>query len=79
MILNEALALRIEELLQENKMTQYRLAINSGVTAQSIADIRTQRNKTNALNIVYEIAQGFGLSLKQFFDSPLFEPENLTD
>lgn len=79
MTLNEALATRINELLQETGITQYRLAINSGVPAQSISDIRNGRNKTNALNIVYEIAQGFGMSLVQFFDSPLFSTENITD
>ena len=79
MTLNEALAMRITELLQEKGMTQYRLSMNSGVPAQCIADIRHQRNKTNALNIVYEIAQGFDMSLIQFFDSPLFDPTNITD
>lgn len=79
MTLNEALATRINELLQEKGMTQYRLSMNSGVPAQSISDIRNGRNKTNALNIVYDIAQGFGISLIQFFDSPLFAPENITD
>ncbi len=79
MTLNEALALRINELLKEKNMTQYRLAMNSGVPAQGIDNIRRQRNKTNAVNIVYEIAQGFGMTLKQFFDSPLFDYENLTD
>lgn len=76
---NEALAERINELLAEKKMTQYRLAMNSGVAAQSIDDIRRQRNQTNAVNIVYQLAQGFGMTLKEFFDSPLFDIENITD
>ncbi len=79
MTFNEALATRINELLKENDMTQYRLAMNSGVVAQSIDNIRRQRNKTNAVNIVFQIAQGFGMTLKEFFDSPLFDIENITD
>ena len=79
MTLNEALALRINELLQENNMTQYRLAMKSGVPAQGIDNIRKQRNKTNAVNIIYEIAQGFGMDLPEFFDSPLFRDGNITD
>ena len=79
MTLNEAIALRIDELLREKNMTQYRLAANSGVTAQSIHDIRRQKNKTNAVNIIYEIAQGFGMDLPEFFDSPLFRDGNITD
>ena len=64
MTFNEALATRINELLKEKDMTQYRLAMNSGVVAQSIDNIRRQRNKTNAVNIVFQIAQGFGMTLK---------------
>ena len=66
-------------MLKEKDMTQYRLAMNSGVVAQSIDNIRRQRNKTNAVNIVFQIAQGFGMTLKEFFDSPLFDIENITD
>ena len=79
MTFNEALATRINELLKEKDMTQYRLAMNSGVVAQSIDNIRRQRNKTNAVNIVFQIAQGFGMTLKEFFDSLLFDIENITD
>ena len=79
MTFNEALATRINELLKEKDMTQYRLAMNSGVVAQSRDNIRRQRNKTNAVNIVFQIAQGFGMTLKEFFDSPLFDIENITD
>ena len=77
MTFNEALAARINELLSEKGMTQYRLAMNSGVTAQNIDHIRRQRNQTNAVNIIYQIAQGFGMTLKEFFDSPLFDIENI--
>lgn len=79
MTFNEALAERINELLSEKKMTQYRLSMNSGVAAQSIDNIRRQRNQTNAVNIIYLLAQGFGMTLKEFFDSPLFDIENITD
>ena len=72
MTFNEALAARINELLSEKGMTQYRLAMNSGVTAQNIDHIRRQRNQTNAVNIIYQIA-------KEFFDSPLFDIENIID
>jgi transcriptional regulator with XRE-family HTH domain len=79
MTLNKAIAIRIDELLKEHDITQYRLAVKSGVFAQSISDIRHQKNKTNAINIVYQIAQGFGMTLKEFFDCPLFSYENITD
>lgn len=79
MTLSEALAARIEELLKEKHMTQYRLAMESGVTNSVLCDIRHCRNRTSALYIVYDIAQGFGMDLPEFFDSPLFRDGNITD
>ncbi|MCI8458922.1 MAG: helix-turn-helix transcriptional regulator [Clostridia bacterium] len=79
MTLNEALAARINELLQEKNITQYGLFKRSGVSAQEISQIRHQRNKSNSLNIVFQLAQGFEMSLMQFFDSPLFGYENVAD
>lgn len=79
MTLNEALAARIEELLAQKGMTQYRLALESGVVAPILSDIRHCKNRTTALYIVYDIAQGFGMDLPEFFDSPLFRDGNITD
>ena len=79
MTLNEALSIRIDELLAENGITQYRLAIKSGLSSEAISKIRLQKNKMCAVNIIYEIAHGFDMTLEEFFDSPLFGTENITD
>lgn len=79
MTLNEALSIRIDELLKKNNITQYRLAIKSGLPSESISKIRLQKNKMCAINIIYEIAQGFDMTLEEFFSSPLFSKENITD
>lgn len=79
MTLSEAVSIRIEELMKERKITQYRLSILSGVSQSTIGDIRWQRNKSVNLRIIYEIAQGFKMDLIQFFNSPVFEGENITD
>lgn len=79
MTLAEALAARIDELLEQTGLTQYQLAKRSGLAQTTIADIRKMRNKgTNILNL-NAIAQGFGMDLPQFFNSPLFYGENMTD
>lgn len=79
MTLAEALASRIDELLEQTGLTQYQLAKRSGLAQTTIADIRKMRNKgTNILNL-NAIAQGFGMDLPQFFNSPLFYGENITD
>ena len=79
MTLSLALATRINELIKKKKITQYRLSMNSGVPASYISEIRHCKNKTTALYIVYDIAQGFDMTLQEFFDSPLFSYENITD
>lgn len=79
MTIGEALSLRINELLEEKQMTQYRLSMLSGVPQASIGDIRHMRNKTVNISLIYGIAQGFGMDLPDFFESPLFRNGNITD
>ena len=55
MTLSEAVSIRIDELMKERKITQYRLSILSGVSQSTIGDIRWQRNKSVNLRIIYEI------------------------
>lgn len=77
MNLADAIAARIEELLQEHKITQYKLSQLSGVSQSTICDIRLKRYKTVNLMTIYELADGLGLGLDEFFNSPLFKRENI--
>lgn len=79
MTLSEALSIRLTELMKERSLTQYRLFKLSGVAQTTIGDIRLQRNKTVSILIIHELAQGLGISLYDFFDSPLFKDDNITD
>ena len=74
---NHALALRIEELLKEKKMTRYRLAMNSGVTHSTLKNIIHETVKDNLLSTTILIASGFDITVSEFLDSPLFHEENL--
>lgn len=79
MTLSEAVALRLDELMQERHLTQYRLYKLTGVAQTTIGDIRLQRNKSVSLLVLHELSQGLGVSLYDFFDSPLFKGDNITD
>lgn len=79
MTLSESLSIRIDELLSEYDITPYRLSQLSGVSQATISDIRLQKNNSVKLKTLYEIADGLELGLNDFFDSPLFERENLMD
>ena len=74
---NEALALRIEELLKERKITRYRLAMNSGLTHSTLKNIIHQTVKDNLLSTTILIASGFDMTVSEFLNSPLFDEENL--
>lgn len=75
--INQALALRIEELLKEKNITRYRLAMNSGVTHSTLKNILHKTVKDNLLSTTILIAGGFDMTVSEFLDSPLFAEENL--
>ena len=74
---NRAVALRISHLLKEKNMTQYRLAMNSGITHSTLKNIIHETVKDNLLSTVILIATGFNMTVSEFLDSPLFLEENL--
>ena len=77
MRLNEAVSKRLTELLQENHMTPYQLYMKSGVPKSTIGNILNCAYPSMKLRIIHELCQGFGLSITEFFQSPLFNEDNL--
>ncbi len=74
---NHALALRIQELLEEKKLTRYRLAMESGVPHSTLKNILKETVNDNLLSTTLLIARGFNMAVSEFLDSPLFAEENL--
>lgn len=74
---NRAVALRISQLLKEKNITQYRLAMNSGITHSTLKNILHETVKDNLLSTVILIAAGFNMTVSEFLNSPLFLEENL--
>ncbi len=77
MQLNDAVSKRISELLQEKNMTAYQLYTKSGVPKSTIGNLLNCTYPSMKLRIIHELCQGFGVSITQFFDSPLFKEDNL--
>ena len=77
MQLNQAISLRIKELLAQQSMTQYQLYIKSGVPKSTLSNLLSCSYDSVKLRILHEICQGFEISLPDFFDSPLFDENNL--
>ena len=79
MKLKEAISKRLTALLEEKKMTAYALFIKSGVSQSTISDLKNMNNDGVNVRIIYELCEGLGIGVKDFFDSPLFERENIVD
>lgn len=77
MTVANAVALRIEKLLRQKNMTQYRLEKNSSIQHGSLQCIMNGRTKTATLSTVIMIARGFDMSLLEFLDDEVFTCEEL--
>ena len=57
---------RIRELMAELNWSEYRLAIESGLSQSTVANI-FNRNTTPSVATLESICKGFGITLAQFF------------
>ena len=57
---------RIRQLMDERQWTEYRLAIASGLSQSTVANI-FNRNTTPSVSTLESICSGFGITLAQFF------------
>ena len=77
MRLVDAVYERVIELVKERRITVNALANLSGVPRPT--SVTMTKSITVKLSTVYGICAGLKITLQQFFDSPLFDPENITD
>ena len=77
MKLNQAISKRLTDLLSERNMTRYRLYILSGVPKSTINNIVICAYDSVKLRIIHELCQGLNISITEFFNSPIFDEENL--
>ena len=77
MTVNDAVAKRVSDLLEEKKMSQYRLEQNSGIQHGSMQCIMNGRNKTVTLSTIMLLAKGFGISHVEFLDDDIFSSPEL--
>lgn len=77
MQLNESVSKRLTELLKQKGMTQYQLYMKSGVPKSTIGNIVNRSYDSVKLRVLHELCQGLGVGICEFFDSPLFDEDNL--
>ena len=77
MRLVDAVYERIRELANSCGKSLYKVARDGCVPYATIATMK--RSSTVKLSTLYAVCEGLGVRLKDFFDSPLFDEENITD
>ena len=77
MRLVDAVYARILEFVKERQINVNALANISGVPRPTI--VTMTRSTTVKLSTIYGICDGLKITLQEFFNSPLFAPENITD
>lgn len=77
MRLLEAVGLRTKELLEEKKMSQYKLIKIAKFNEKTIPEIIKGKTTDIKVTSVYRIATAIGISLTEFFNSPLFKESNI--
>ena len=73
MRIGEAVKQRIIDLCEQHNITINKLATISGITQSKINNITGGRNNSTTISTVKKICDGLDISIKDFFDSPLFD------
>lgn len=79
MILSDAINLRINELLEQNNITAYRLSYLAGISKSIISDCKRGKVKEPTISSIIHICEGLNMELKDFFDSPYFKDVEAID
>lgn len=77
MTLNEAFAIRVKEILKEKKITQYKLCQQTGLYPSTMNYILHAKTKASNFKSMALIIRELGVSISEFFDSPVFDFDNL--
>ena len=77
MTVNDAVAKRVEDLIKEKNMTQYRLEQNSGIQHGHMQWIMSGKSKTVTLSTEIILANGFGMTVIEFLSDDMFKYESL--
>ena len=77
MNLNKAFALRLSKILNEKKMSKYKLEKESGLTHSALRYIFNEINSDVKFSTIVKVCEALNMSLVEFFNDPIFNLENL--
>lgn len=72
MDISSAVAARISELCKKHSINMYRLSKESSVPNTTLHAIMIGKSRNPGVETIRKLCSAFGISLSEFFDSPLF-------
>ena len=69
----EATVKRIEELRKRERLTLYALAYKTGMTPSNLKCIMNRRSKNPGIVNIKKIAEGFNMTIREFYNSEIFD------
>ena len=79
MYLSTAVKSRIYELCNERNITINKLCTISGITQSTLANINSRPNTNLTILTIMRICIGLNISIQDFFNSSIFNIDNLED
>ena len=79
MLFKQAVSHRIYELCDQYHFTPNKLAELSAVPPSTLQDLLLLKVANPSSYVIYQICKTLKITLKDFFDSEIFLPENLED
>jgi len=73
MTISEAVVRRIFELCDERQITVNKISNTSGVTQSTVSDIVNGTTTNAGIATIKKLCDGFEISVRDFFDSGLFD------
>ena len=69
----EATVKRIEELRKRERLTLYALAYKTGMPPSTLQCIMNGRSKNPGIVNIKKIAEGFNMTIREFYNSEIFD------
>lgn len=77
MTLGEAFSIRLNELLADRNISLHKFLKENSIARSTIVNIQKGNTKCPTLAIIYQVADGFGMTHLEFLDHPIFYNDEL--
>ncbi len=72
MTISDAITERLKKLCRERKITINKLAVTCGITQSTLENIVSGHSKNPKISTIVRVCVGLNISLKDFFNDPVF-------